>query len=454
MVASLAADVSVAPSYPGLPVVGALPEVISDRLGFFRRLSQLGDFSRVRFGPVWFVHIQSPTFLQHVLIDNARNYVKQTRGYRMLRLVLGQGLVTSDGEAWRKRRRLAQPAFHHQRIAGFAEIMSRAAVELTERWAGASDGTVVDVQQGMMALTLKVVTEALLSGDVGDETTAVVARSVPVLLEHVAYRTLHPLSFGEAVPTPRNRRFRRAMGAIDRVVLDTIAERRDKVGQKGDLLDMLMEVADEDTGEGLTNSELRDEVMTMFLAGHETTAVALTFTLYLLSQHPEVEARVRDELGRVLGGRTPTMNDLKELVYLDWVLKESMRLYPPVWSLARMAIADDALGGHHVPKGTTVMFFPYIVHRLPEIWANPERFDPERFTPERFAAIPKTAYLPFLHGQRKCIGDGFASVEARLVLATLLQQLRFSLAQEPVLALDANVTLRPAHGLKMRVERA
>lgn len=384
--------------------------------------------------------------MKHVLVDNSANYDKQTRGYDVLRQFLGNGLLTSSGDFWRRQRRIAQPAFHRKRIAGFADIMVSDTLDMLRRWDDvAALGNSVDLAHEMMSLTLRIVGKTMLSTDVHDSADAV-GNAVTVLNEwaDAAIDSLLPIGF----PTPATLRARDASRRLDRVIGDIVARRR--AGEQAeDLLAMLMEAKDAETGESMTDKQLRDEVMTMFLAGHETTANALAWTFYLLSTHPDIERRVRAELDAALGGTPPSLADLPRLPYLLQVIKEAMRLYPPAWMIDRNAVADDEIGGYRIRRGTLVLISPYVTHRHPGMWPNPEGFDPERFTPEAEESRPRYAYFPFGGGPRQCIGNSFAMMEAQLIVATVLQRFKPWLVPGHPVAPQTLITLRPRWGLRM-----
>lgn len=434
-------------------LLGHLGAMSKDPLGLLVRVHrECGEIGRFRLANQVAFSINSPALVRHVLVGNAANYRKNTRGYRKLQVIIGQGLVTSEGALWLRQRRIAQPAFHKQRIAGFADRMVRATLDLTDRWRDEGvDGQVVDVAGAMNRLTLRIAGETLFSTDISGESD-VVGRSLAVLLDHFTRMVATPLPYPEYMPLPSNLRFWRAKRDMDRVVNGIIAERRRDGGGHSDLLGMLMEARDEETGEQMSDTQLRDEVVTTLNAGHETTANALTFTLYLLSKHPAIARRLEAEVDAVLGDRTPVFEDVRALPYTLQVLHESMRLYPPVWSLARHPVEDDTLAGCHVPKGSYVFVSQYAVHRNPELWDNPEGFDPDRFGPDR-EPPDRFAYFPFSRGSRQCIGDRFAEMETVLVLAALVRRYRFALEAGHRLLLEPSVTLRPRGGLRMRVTR-
>jgi cytochrome P450 len=436
-----------APGPRGHAVLGSLPAARRDPLKLFgEAFRDYGEVVRFHFGPLVAHMVSSPAGVNHILAENNKNYGKQTRGYESLRYVLGNGLLTSEGEFWKRQRRIAQPAFHRQRIASFAQTMVRAASEAAALLE-AQRGDVVDVHDAMMRLTLRIVGETLLghdpSADAGE-----VGSALAFLLSVVAERSSRMLFFGRPIlPTPENFRIRRSLKTLDAVIERIVAERRKKPGD--DLLSMLMEAKDEATGESMDDRQLRDEAMTIFLAGHETTANALTWTWLLLSRYPAALRELRAELQSVLGGRAPSMEDLPKLRFNKMVIEESMRLYPPAWIIARSASAADEIGGYEIPAGSIVFVSPWIVHRHPGLWDDPEGFDPQRFSSEK--ALPKGAYFPFGGGPRQCIGNSFATMEAELLLATIAQRVKFDLQPAHPVVLDPSITLRPRYGIKMYV---
>ncbi|HET7786576.1 MAG TPA: cytochrome P450 [Myxococcales bacterium] len=435
-----------APGPRGHLLLGSLPEVRRDPIRMFlEAFHAYGDVVRFRFGPMVGHLVSSPAGVNHVLAENNKNYGKRTRGYRNLRYVLGNGLLTSEGEFWKRQRRIAQPAFHRQRIAGFAGAMVRAAEEAAASLE-ARRGADVDMHQEMMRLTLRIVGETLLAYDPSDAASEVGA-ALHFLLSIANKRASRVLHLPPSVPGFENRRFRRALATLDQVVLRIIAERRRNPGDRGDLLSMLMESRDEDTGESMDDRQLRDEAMTIFLAGHETTANALTFTWLLLSRYPATFRDLRAELALVLGGRSPTLADLPRLTLTRRILQESMRLYPPAWIIGRSVIGPDEIGGYRIPAGSILFVSPYVVHRHPALWDDPEGFDPQRFAQEP----PRGAYFPFGGGPRMCIGNGFASMESELLLATLAQRVRPDLVPGHRVELEPSITLRPRYGLRMTI---
>ncbi len=436
--------------FPGSrPLVGALPLLQENPLRVMERaVLEHGPVTRLPLPGADGYVLGSPMLAQHVLVTNVKNYVKQTRAYEMLRMVLGNGLVTSEGDFWKRQRRIAQPAFHRERLAGFGLVMTRAANEMVGRW---ELGVPFDFATEMMRCTLRVVGETLLSADVMSQADHVGA-ALTDALEHLIHRTLHPLSAPDWVPTGRNRRFHRALETLDGVVLGLIAERRKGQGPTGDLLAMLMESKDPETGEGMTDAQLRDEAMTIFLAGHETTANNLAWTMMLVGQAPEVERRLLAEASEVLGTGTPSMESVHRLPYGTNVIKESLRLYPPVWSLGRRVVEEEVVDGWRFPKDALLFVSPWAIHRLPEFWPEPLKFNPDRWNVED-PRRQHGSYLPFSMGQRKCIGDSFAMMEAQLIFTTVLQRVHLELVPGQDFEPEPVITLRPSHGVKVVATR-
>lgn len=414
---------------------------------------QYGDAIRFRaalnFYGYLFFH---PDHYQHILQDNNRNYTKMPHpSLSLLRPVVGNGLLTSDGDFWRRQRRLAAPAFHRKRIAAFATTMTAATDTMLQKWhALAKDGRPLDVNEAMMHLTLEIVGKTLFSIDLTREADTV-GEAFSVVNEEIARLTSIPFAdIGLKIPfLPTTRRINKNTAVLTQIVHGIIQERRQSGLETEDLLGMLMAARDEESGEGMSDQQLHDEVMTIMLAGHETTAVALAWTFYLLSEHPAVRAELEAEVDGVLNGRLPTMDDMPNLPYTTMVLEESMRLYPPAYAIARWGHEEDEVGGYYVPKNAVITTSPYVTHRHPEFWDDPERFDPQRFTPERKAERPRYAYLPFGGGPRICIGNSFAMTEATLLLASIVQRYRLSLVPGTRVELEPLITLRPKGHLMM-----
>ena len=437
------------PGPGGYRLLASARRVQRDPLQFLTELTRTyGDIAFVRF-LVWPVYVVNhPDFIKQVLQEHHRSYNKDNFDYRFLRPLLGEGLLTNDGASWLHQRRLIQPTFHRQRLVAFGSLMTEATLAMLERWERCAErGEVLDVAAEMMRLTLRIIGQALFSLDLSAAATTV-GQALRSANDYLC-APFPPLF----VPTPRNRRLQAALRRLDALVYDLITARRQSQQDTPDLLSVLLAVRDEETGEGMSDRQIRDEVITLLLAGHETTAVALSWTWYLLAQHQECEQRLHAEVDAVLGGRLPTVEDLPNLPYCHMVLEEALRLYPPAWSFSRNALADDELGGYHISAGSTVLLCPYTTHRHPAFWEQPEVFDPLRFTPERVAARPHYAYFPFGGGPRLCIGSAFAMMEAQLILATVAQRYRLCLGTDVRVEPEPLITLRPRGGLPMTLAR-
>ena len=425
-----------------------------NQLSVYTRDSFVNDFGEARLFFHNFVLVNEPDFIEHILVTNHRNYVKGHLTRQMLEPALGNGLLISEGEFWRRQRRIVAPAFHHQHLARAADVMVRRARQRVERWRKPCErGERLDIAHEMMSLTMEIVAEALFSSEIADSIDEL-GRAVTTL--NASLGTPNPLDilgFPEWFPRWRSHRTRSALARLDRMIFGIVAARRATRKGPDDLLGLLLAARDEETGEGMTDRQLRDEVITFFAAGHETTALALTWTLYLLSRHPAVERALHDEVDRALEEGETTFADVEALPYTRMVIEEAMRLFPPVFSFSRVALADDEVGGHAIRAGSVVTISPYVTHRSPRLWKDPLRFDPERFTPDRIKERHRFAYLPFGGGPRICIGRGFAMAEACLVLATIARAYHLRMAPGHRVEAHGRITLRPRYGLRMTLER-
>ena len=419
-------------------------------LPFFQNLAaQYGDISYFRLGPQEAFFLNHPEYIKDVLVTNHQNFHKGLALQRAKRL-LGEGLLTSEGEFHRRQRRLAQPAFHRARIASYAGVMTAYAAEKRERW---RDGETLDLSEEMMQLTLGIVGKTLFDADVVSEAQQV-GEAMTVVMDLFNTITIPFFELLQKLPLPQLRRFDSARVRLDAIIYRLIEERRRSGEDRGDLLSMLL-LAQDTEGDGgtMTDEQLRDELMTIFLAGHETTANALTWTWYLLSQNPEVEAKLHDEIDRVLEGRLPIFEDVAQLKYTEMVLAESMRIYPPAWAIGRLAMNESEIGGYVVPKKSLVLMSQFVMHRDPRYFPEPLRFDPDRWTAGSREARPQFSYFPFGGGPRRCIGEGFAWMEGILLIAALAQHWQMRLAPNHPVALKPVITLRPKHGMRMTVTR-
>lgn len=434
-----------------LSPAGHMRQFFDNPLKMLIEMPRYGDLVRLRFGPLRVFVANSPEMIHDVLVSNASAYHKSVTTKNVMNPLLGNGIFVNDGESWKKQRKLVSPAFHHKRVAAYADLMVRYAEDLTKKW---TDGVEIDLEQYMTEYTMHVVSKSLFDAEVSDE-TAELSGVIEEILTAIDQRLMTFFPTPMWIPTPEIRRYKAAIARLDQLIYRLIEDRRaGKTGQnindKGDALSMLMLSQDED-GSRMSDKQVRDEVMTLFGAGHETTSRALTWTWYLLSQHPEVEARFHEELQSVLGGRTPTMEDLPKLTYTEQILKESMRIYPPAWTTTRQAGQDTTLGGEVVKKNQVVIINIWGSHHNETNFPDPWTFNPDRFAPEREKALPKSAYIPFGNGPRVCIGIAFAMMEAKLALAVLGQ--RFSLSLKPGHPVEPQdkFTLRPKYGMRMRV---
>ena len=402
-----------------------------------------------------FVLVSDPAGVKHVLVDNVANYPKTEMERRYFTALFGAGLLGADGEDWRRQRRIMAPAFDPRSVASYGPAISRACDGFYAQWDAVPDGGEVDVAGDMSALTLRIIAGTMFSADT-DDVIDLVAQTMKGGFDVEQFNILDVLPItGPLRMRSRERtmaeQFRPLDAAINRMI---DARQRDPQNAPADLLNRLITAHDESGDLAMTSREVRDQVITIFIAGHETTAQAMNWTLYVLSQHPGHEARLHAELDEVLGGRTPVQEDLPRLGFTRRVIEESMRLYPTAPGLStRACLADDEICGVKVRKGSLIGVAPWILHHHRRLWDEPERFDPDRFLPERSAGRPRFAYLPFGAGPRVCIGQVLAMNEATLILASLAQRYRLRVAPGQKVALQSNVTLRPRHGLRMTLEK-
>lgn len=435
------------------PIVNLL-SLRRNRLGFLSQLvREYGDLVYFQLGPQPVFLLNHPDYIRDVLVTHHKNFMKG-EGLQRAKRLLGEGLLTSEGEFHLRQRRMMQPAFHRQRIASYAATMVEYTERTSQRW---QNGATVDVAREMMHLTLAIAGKTLFDADVEGEADEI-GNALSDAMAQFNNLMLPFAQLLERLPLPSMRKFQQARERLDATIYRMIEERRrsgeGQLEERGDLLSMLIAARDEEgDGTGMTDEQLRDEAMTIFLAGHETTANALTWTWYLLSQHPAVEAELQAEVDAVLNGRLPTAEDYPRLRYTEMVVAEAMRLYPPAWIIGRRALNDYRINGYHVPARSILLMSQFITHHDARWFPEPDRFDPLRWTPEAKEARPKFSYYPFGGGNRVCIGEQFAWMEGVLVLATLAQRWRLRLVAGHPVELQPIVTLRPKHGMQMVLER-
>ena len=421
----------------------------SDRIGFLEEMASFGDVSHLSFNNMHLYLLNHPDMIRDLLVNNHRQFTK-SRALHLAEWLLGKGLLTSEGDFHLRQRRLVQPAFHRQRMAGYADVMAAYAARTADRW---QDGARVNMAQEMMRLTLAIVGKTLFDADVEDEAPQIGQALTESL--HAVNRMLLPGGpTMEKLPLPANRRAEDARQLLNDTIYRIIRERRESGEDRGDLLSMLLQAQDEEgDGSRMTDEQVRDEAMTLFLAGHETTANALIWTWYLLAQNPVEERQLHREVDRVLAGRTPTIDDLPSLPYTRMVLSEVMRLFPPAYVVGRQPTEDYTVRDWVIPAGSTVFASQYVMHRDPRYWYDAERFDPLRWTADEIAKRPKFSYFPFGAGPRVCIGEGFAWTEGILALATLAQRWQARLVSRQTPDLEPMITLRPKHAIEMTLHR-
>ena len=412
---------------------------------------EMGDFYRVPFIFRKLFVTTNPEVISHVLQKNQKNYVKSV-AYRHLKLALGNGLVTSEGDFWRRQRRLAQPAFYKTQL----EELFKKMTEVAERYLGdltqkTASGKVLDLSKEMMSVTADIVLKTLFSA----ENPADISEMYRIMMDaqdYIVFRTTRPHLIPFGYLNGQHRRFKKDMNWFDSYIHQLIEERRTQADPPADLLTMLLQTRDEDTGETMNDQQLRDEAVTLFAAGHETSSNALAWTLYLLSQHPEILKKLRLEIETVLGNRTPTFEDLRKLTYTMQVIQEGMRLYPPAFAIGRQPVEDDEILGQKIPAGSVMFISIAALHRDPKYWERPADFYPEHFEPEREKQRPRLAYMPFGAGPRMCIGNHFALMEMQLLLAMFVRQFDFELEKNHPVEPEPLITLKPKYGILMRVK--
>lgn len=438
------------PGPKGLPFVGSLFDYFSDILGFLTSIStDYGDIVYYKLGSRKMYLLNDPEDIKDVLITNNRNFEK-SRALKRSKIILGEGLLTNEGEPHLKNRRTIQPVFHHQRIKSYGDLMAEYSSRIGDNW---QNGSLVDIHKEMMKLTLSIVSKTIFDSEMESESDEI-GKSLTDLVTLFPQMIFPYSEYLDNLPLPANKRFFNAKNKLDSIIYGLIEERRANPGEKMDLLSMLLEAQDEEgDGQGMSNEQVRDEAMTLFLAGQESTANSLVWTWYLISGHPEVEKIIHREIDSVLNGRLPTLDDLGKLSYTQNVFKEALRLYPPAWALARHVKEDYEVGGYTIPAGADIFISQYVVHRDPRLYREPERFIPERWESDETKNLPRFAYFPFGGGTRRCIGEPFAWMEGVIIIATIASNWKMRLVPHQKVEPEPLITIRPKNGMKMILER-
>ena len=438
------------PGPHGRPVLGMLPEMVRDMLGLFTNTARdYGGIAQFKLLNKSYLLVTNPDYVKYILQDNYKNYIRG-RSVETGRVLLGNGLPLIDGDFWLRERRLLQPAFHRERLGTLVNTMTDITSRFLQDWSEkAKQNQILDLDDEMMRLTLTVIIKSMFSADI-DEKIKSLSQAFNVASKFMLWRSQQMWKLPLSVPLPPHLEYNRALKILNDTIYPLVADGRNH--PKDDLLGMLLAMRDADTGQGMSDRQARDEVVTIFFAGHETTAATLTWAFYILSQQPEIEKRMRAELESVLNGRIPTFADLPNLVYMQQVISEVLRLYPAAYLFAREAVIDDVLDGYLIPSNTLIFISPFVSHRDPTYWPDPERFDPNRFASEQVANRPRHVYFPFGAGPHICLGNNFALMEMQLLLIMALQRFRLRLVPNHPIAFKPEATLRPKYGMKMVVE--
>ena len=440
------------PGPRGYPVIGSLPQMLRNPLQFLINATQ--EYGAVvklgAMGPQQLYLVSDPNHVRYILHENSDNYIKG-KNFQIIKQIIGEGLAVKEGSSWKRERRLMQPTFHRQRVGAMVTLMNQTIAQMLQNWGSIESGQPLNIFAQMMNLTQTILLKSLLSIN-SQEQIHEMNQIWDTAYEYLSSQLWAVFKLPLWIPTHKNRRFIRAMTKLDSIIYGIIQERRSSDNTPDDLLSMLMDAYDSESGSRLTDEQLRDEIMTIFTGGFETSAAVLAWTWYLLDRHREVERKLHSEIKDVLGERTPTLEDLPNLKYTKMVLSESMRLYPGAWVFTRTNLQADKIGGYDIPANSLIMISPYVTHRLGTYWENPEEFKPERFTKEKVAARPRYAYYPFGGGQRQCIGEVFALTEMQLVIAMVAQQYRLNLVPGHPVEEEPMFTLRPRYGIDMTLE--
>lgn len=442
------------PTVRGRLLTGCLRQLQHEPLSFYRGIwREHGDFVRIRAIPGFYMFLLAhPEAVEYVLHGNLKNYRKPDSFNHSVSLLAGNGILTNEGEPWRKQRRLMQPAFARNSVASIGEHMTESLGQFVDEWNAAEDGRAIDILPEVMRLGLRIASTTLVGKDISGDADAI-GRAYRTTFEYVSLKMNGRLMFRPLwFPTARNREFRREKALLDRVVMELIAQRR-REAPRNDVLGRLLAAQDEDSGARMTDEQLRDEVITLLTAGHETGGAAMAWSLYLLAQHPKAQEQLHDEVRGQLGGRLPGVADMPRMPLATAVFEESMRLYPPAWGMPRETLAEDVVCGYPIPAKATIVLSQLLIHRHPDFWSEPDKFDPARFLGEAAQDRAKFAFFPFGGGPRICIGNNMAMLEGPLALATLVQRFQFSLVPNQRIEPDPTFTLRPKYGVQLVIRK-
>ena len=442
------------PLTKGLPLVGSLPQLIKNPFGYLKQArATYGDIYNLNLGITKMLIINNPRQMQHVFVDNVQNYRKGGGMWDAIRAMLGNGLVVSEGSFWLRQRRMMQPQFHRQRLAALTELMVSAMDEALNTWEKSVNGSDFNLAPAFNELTMRVITRTLFGTGLDQNEMARVSKALDYAVSYIL-KAIVLNSLPSWMPAPGKREFEKSIAQIDKTVYRIIADSRNSRGAENHLMAMLLDMVDDETGEGMTDQQLRDEVTTLFLAGYETTSIALTWAFDYLTHNPEMMEKLRAEVDAVVGGdRLPTFADLPKMPYSRMVIHETLRIRPSAWQLPRTAIEDDEIDGHHIPAGTNLIGLIYMCHYHPDEGDNPDAFDPERFQSDKSEKRHKFAYMPFGAGQRKCIGMDFALMEGQLALAMVAQRYSLTKTSENLAEPQLSTTLRPKGGVVVKLEK-
>ncbi|NJL80445.1 MAG: cytochrome P450 [Richelia sp. RM2_1_2] len=439
------------PTHPGYLVFNS-KEIKENPLNFYNRMwKEYGDLVRLPIMPNYSIYLLAhPSYAEHVLSTHQELYAKPDIVNKPFNLMMGESILTSEGDFWLKHRRLMQPAFHMKQLAKLADVMVSCTESFLQEWEKKPDGEVIDIAEETLRLTLKIAGQTLFSKDISDE-DSVLGQAFRTGYEFINYKMNNLWTEPLWIPTSRNQGFRQAKQTLDKLVLDIINSRRQNPQNRQDLLSMLMSAQDEETGERMSDKQLLSEAITLLVAGHETVASGLAWTWYLLAENPNIIEQLQSELRRVLNGSNPSFEKLPQLEYTRRVFDETLRLYPPAWAMPRTSKQDDQIQGYLIPKNSLITVAAFMIHRHPEFWENPDQFNPDNFLPEKVNQKPNFAYFPFGGGKRICIGKSFALMEATIIIALISQRFKLELLPNQNIEIDPTFTLRPKNGIKVKL---